>query len=154
MHIKMNYWCYWVSVSCTWQGLVNIQNGRPKTNKLSVALSPRANYTDRVTATCWRNLVPTFVDRRVLRGQRGRSPMVVNVSLSSAKTTLILTLISFYHKELWTAKNTLITLYLSRKKSVEHILALFALMHFFECLLMNDTWDNVLINNLQLSAIM
>jgi hypothetical protein len=28
----------------------------------SVDLSPEANYTDRATATCRRNLVPTFVD--------------------------------------------------------------------------------------------
>jgi hypothetical protein len=30
----------------------------------SVALSPQENYTDCATATCRRNLVPTFVDRR------------------------------------------------------------------------------------------
>jgi hypothetical protein len=42
--------------------------------KTSVALSPHANYTDWATATCWRNLVPTFVDRGVSRGQRGGSP--------------------------------------------------------------------------------
>jgi hypothetical protein len=45
-----------------------------------VALSPRANYTDRATATYRRNLVPTFVDRGVSRGQRGGSPTVVNLS--------------------------------------------------------------------------
>jgi hypothetical protein len=33
----------------------------------SMALSPRANYTDWATATCRRNLVPTFVDRGVSR---------------------------------------------------------------------------------------
>jgi hypothetical protein len=33
----------------------------------SVALSPQANYTDQATATCTRNLVPTFEDRGVLR---------------------------------------------------------------------------------------
>jgi hypothetical protein len=51
-----------------------------KTNKQknSVALSPRANYTDWATATCQRNLVQTFVDRGVSRGQRGGSPAVVN----------------------------------------------------------------------------
>jgi hypothetical protein len=49
-----------------------------KTN--SVALSPRANYTDWATATCRRNLVPTFVDREVLHGERGGSPTVVNLS--------------------------------------------------------------------------
>jgi hypothetical protein len=38
----------------------------------SVALSPRA------TAICRRNLVPTFVDREVSRGQRAGSPTVVN----------------------------------------------------------------------------
>jgi hypothetical protein len=46
----------------------------------SVALSPRANYTDWSIATCRRNLVSTFVDRGVPRGQRGGSPMVVNLS--------------------------------------------------------------------------
>jgi hypothetical protein len=40
----------------------------------SVALSPQANYTDWSTATCRWNLVPTFVDRRVSRGQCGGSP--------------------------------------------------------------------------------
>jgi hypothetical protein len=49
-----------------------------KTN--SVALSPQANYTDWATATCQRNLVPTFVDRGMSRGQRGGSPTVVNLS--------------------------------------------------------------------------
>jgi hypothetical protein len=49
-----------------------------KTN--SVVLSPRANYTDLAPATCRRNLVPTFVDRGVSRGQRGGSPTVVNLS--------------------------------------------------------------------------
>jgi hypothetical protein len=53
----------------------------PKTNKTtSEALSPRANYTDWATATCQRNLVPTFVDRGVSRGQRGGSPTIVNLS--------------------------------------------------------------------------
>jgi hypothetical protein len=51
---------------------------KEKTN--SVALSPRANYTDWTTATCWRNSVPTFVDRWVSPGQRGGSPTVVILS--------------------------------------------------------------------------
>jgi hypothetical protein len=46
----------------------------------SVALSPRANYTDWSIATCRRNLVPTFVYRGVSRGQRGGSLTVVNLS--------------------------------------------------------------------------
>jgi hypothetical protein len=46
----------------------------------SVALSPQANYTDWATATFRRNLVPTFVDKGVWRGQRGVSPTVVNLS--------------------------------------------------------------------------
>jgi hypothetical protein len=45
----------------------------------SVALSPQANYTDYSTDTCRRNLVSTFVDRGVSRGQRGGSPAVVNL---------------------------------------------------------------------------
>jgi hypothetical protein len=51
-----------------------------KQNKISVALSPQANYTDRATANSLRNLVSTFVDRGVSRGQRGGSPTVVNLS--------------------------------------------------------------------------
>jgi hypothetical protein len=50
-----------------------------QTNKLQ-AFSLQAIYTDWVTATYWRNLVPTFADRRVSRGQRGGSPTVVNLS--------------------------------------------------------------------------
>jgi hypothetical protein len=46
----------------------------------SVAFSPQATYTDWATATCWRNLVPTFADRGVSRGQRGGSRTVVNLS--------------------------------------------------------------------------
>jgi hypothetical protein len=45
-----------------------------------VALSPQANYTEWSTVTFPRNLVPTFVDRGVSRGQRGGSPTVVNLS--------------------------------------------------------------------------
>jgi hypothetical protein len=46
----------------------------------SVTFSPQANYTDLSTATCWRNLVSTFVDRGVSHGQRGGSSTVVNLS--------------------------------------------------------------------------
>jgi hypothetical protein len=46
----------------------------------SVARSPQANYTDWATATCRRNLVSTFVDRGVSRGQRGGLYTVVNLS--------------------------------------------------------------------------
>jgi hypothetical protein len=45
-----------------------------------MAFSPQVNYTDRATAICRRNLVPTFADREVPRGQRGRSRTVVNLS--------------------------------------------------------------------------
>jgi hypothetical protein len=45
-----------------------------------LAPSPRGNYTDWASATCRRNLVPTFVDRGMSRGQRGGSPTVVKVS--------------------------------------------------------------------------
>jgi hypothetical protein len=48
--------------------------------KNSVAPSPQANYTDWATTTCRRNLVPTFVDRGMSRGQRGGSPTVFNLS--------------------------------------------------------------------------
>jgi hypothetical protein len=38
-----------------------------------VAFSPQANYTDWTTAICWRNLLPTFADGGMSRGQRGGS---------------------------------------------------------------------------------
>jgi hypothetical protein len=56
-----------------------------------VALGPQANYADRVTATCWRNLVPTFVDRGVSRGQRGGSPTDVILTWSTTNGTRIIT---------------------------------------------------------------
>jgi hypothetical protein len=43
-----------------------------------VAFSPQANYTNWATATCRQNLVPTFVDRGVSRGQRGGSFMTIS----------------------------------------------------------------------------
>jgi hypothetical protein len=54
---------------------------------ISVAFSPRANYTDWATATCRRNLVPTFVERGVSRGQRGGSPTAVNLSFLNRHVT-------------------------------------------------------------------
>jgi hypothetical protein len=54
-------------------------NTKRQQQKNSVAFSLRANYTDWATATCRRNLVPTFVDRGVSRGQRGGSPTAVNL---------------------------------------------------------------------------
>jgi hypothetical protein len=51
----------------------------------SVALSPQANYTDWATATCRRNLVPTFADREVSRDQRGGSLTVVKLSFTPHK---------------------------------------------------------------------
>jgi hypothetical protein len=66
---------------CGWptSGLYRIMN-KTKNKTNSVAFSPQANYTDWTTATCSRNLVPTFVDRGVSRNQRGGSTTVVNLS--------------------------------------------------------------------------
>jgi hypothetical protein len=46
----------------------------------SVVFSPQVNYTDWATATFRRNLVPTFAESGVSRGQRGGSLTVVNLS--------------------------------------------------------------------------
>jgi hypothetical protein len=51
-----------------------------QTKTYPVALTPQANYTDWSVVTCRRNLVPTFADRVVSRGQRGGSPTVANFS--------------------------------------------------------------------------
>jgi hypothetical protein len=53
---------------------------RVNTKTNSVVFSARANYIDWATATCRRNLVPTFVDRGLSRGQRSGSPTIVNLS--------------------------------------------------------------------------
>jgi hypothetical protein len=45
-----------------------------------MAFSPQESYTDWATANYRRNLVSTFVDRMVSRGQRGGSPTVFNLS--------------------------------------------------------------------------
>jgi hypothetical protein len=45
-----------------------------------MAFSPQANYTDWATATFWQNVVPTFEDRGVSRGQHGGTPTAVNLS--------------------------------------------------------------------------
>jgi hypothetical protein len=47
---------------------------------ISVALRPQAKYTECVTVTDRRNIVPTFADRGMSRGQCGGSPTVVNLS--------------------------------------------------------------------------
>jgi hypothetical protein len=50
--------------------------GHNNENKTKLrGLSPRANYTDRSLSV---KLMPTFVDRGVLRSQRGGSPTAVN----------------------------------------------------------------------------
>jgi hypothetical protein len=69
------------------------KNRLTRNNNNSMALSPQANYTDWSTATCRRNLVPTFVDRGVSRGHRGGSPTVVNISFLDRElgTTLAIT---------------------------------------------------------------
>jgi hypothetical protein len=55
----------------------------------SVAFSQQVNYTDLVTATGRRILVPTFVDRGMSRGQHGRSSMVVNLSFLDRKYNVL-----------------------------------------------------------------
>jgi hypothetical protein len=64
----------------------------------SVALSPQTNYTDWATTTCRRNLVPTFVDKEVSRGQRGGSHTVVNLSFLDRSRYFFKYLLIYPHK--------------------------------------------------------
>jgi hypothetical protein len=59
---------------------VNLAQKMTLDKKNSMGFSPQVNYTDWETATCRRNLVPTFVDRGVLHGQCGGTPTAVNLS--------------------------------------------------------------------------
>jgi hypothetical protein len=67
----------------------------------SLALSPQANYTDWSTATCRRNLVPTFEDRGVSRGQRGGSPTVVNLSFLDRSRYFSFKYLLIYSYKVW-----------------------------------------------------
>jgi hypothetical protein len=71
-----------VYIACYYDTYPEVDNQIPQTIKQtnSVALSPQANFTDWATATCWRNLVPTFVDKGMSRDQRRGTPTVVNLS--------------------------------------------------------------------------
>jgi hypothetical protein len=53
--------------------IVEQLTNKNKTN--SVVFSPQTSYTEGANATCQRNLVPTFADRGVSRGQRAGSPV-------------------------------------------------------------------------------
>jgi hypothetical protein len=53
------------------------QTNKNKTN--SVALRPRANYTDWATVTCRRNLVLTFVTRQIPYGRLSRQCGILNI---------------------------------------------------------------------------
>jgi hypothetical protein len=73
----------------------------------SVALTPQANYTDWSTATCRLNLVPTFVDRGVSRGQRDGSRTVVNLSFLDRSRTFLSSRSSFIlTRAVWTPFHT------------------------------------------------
>jgi hypothetical protein len=59
------------------------------------------------SATCRRNLVPTFVDRGVSRGQRGGSPTVVNLSfLDRSRYISFKELLIYPHEAEWTPFQT------------------------------------------------
>jgi hypothetical protein len=51
-----------------------------KNKQNSMSFNLQGNYTDWPTATCRRNLVPTFADRGISRGQRSGTPTAVNLS--------------------------------------------------------------------------
>jgi hypothetical protein len=73
----------------------------------SLAFSSQANCTDLSTATGLRNLVPTFTDRGLSRGQRGGSPTVVNLSfLGRIRYLSFKQLLIYAHKAMWTPFRT------------------------------------------------
>jgi hypothetical protein len=94
---RTGYWRVWATLTDATYNIKQIRNQTTGLSPCSLLLgkiyhlvystqhkfrgpSPRANYTDWLTATCWPNLAPTFVDRGVSRGQRGGSPTVVKLS--------------------------------------------------------------------------
>jgi hypothetical protein len=84
LHCKRFRWCckstqnYWNIGLFPSSGILISRKHTKKAH--SVALSSPANYTDWANATCRRNLMPTYVDSGVSRGQRGGSLTVVNLS--------------------------------------------------------------------------
>jgi hypothetical protein len=78
---QLHNWCVLMKGSASWS-----QTSTNKTNFMD--FSPRVNYADWATATCRQNLVPTFMDRGVSRGQHGGSPTVINLSLTRPEPLL------------------------------------------------------------------
>jgi hypothetical protein len=74
----------------------------------SVAFSPQANYTDLATATCRRNLVSTFADRGVSRGQRGGAPYGRQSQLSR-RESLLFFLVTLMMEELSSSETSVLT---------------------------------------------
>jgi hypothetical protein len=67
-----------------------------KKNKQTPWPLVRKNYTDWTTATCRRYLVPTYVDRKVSRGQRGGSHTAFSLSFLHSRQ-VSLSQISGFH---------------------------------------------------------
>jgi hypothetical protein len=67
----------------------------------------QANYIDWATATSRRNLVPTFADRGVSRGQHGGTPTVVYLSfLDRSRYFSFKYLLIYPHEAEWTPFQT------------------------------------------------
>jgi hypothetical protein len=75
-----HYWSEWQRKTARQENTFTLVSEHTYIKINSVAFSPQANYTDWATATCWRNLVPTFGDRWMSRSQRGGFLTVVNLS--------------------------------------------------------------------------
>jgi hypothetical protein len=80
---------FWLAVSLEQGSLSLVAINEELLQTIFMALSPRANYTDWATATCRRNLVPTFLDKGVSRGERGSSPTVVNLNFLDRNEELL-----------------------------------------------------------------
>jgi hypothetical protein len=83
--VSVLFRCY-VSFCCVLHAVLSVLSSVIRLKVLnkqtnSVALGPQANYTERGTATCRRNLVPTFVDRGVAWSARRESVYMADAVL-------------------------------------------------------------------------
>jgi hypothetical protein len=113
--------------------------------KNSVAFNPQTNYTNLATATFWRKVVPTFVDRGVSRGQRGGSPTAVNLSFLDRSRYFSFKYLLIYPNNLLAC-----TLYKSQYTTIENVQTLRRILQDFsaliyETLLHPDRFDLLLL---------
>jgi hypothetical protein len=101
----MTFWSWFMAyVTSLWWGIhrKDLDTVCESSRKGFHSAACQANYTDWATATCRRNLVPTFAGRGVSRVQRGGSSTVVNLNFPDRSRYFSLKHLIYPHEAEWT----------------------------------------------------